>query len=377
MTYKGYIFIGFLILVLAILLFSTFRCRTIARQFLASGQNFLHYQSLANRRPSYRFDSYYSRNFFKFPESFALARISVFTDNNAFLVKLRENSFFVILAGYIVVLVAWYAYNGVLFQFSLGLWALALLPLPMVLGRSAQFVKELTPFILLLLSYEALQGVAGSIAVIPVIHSTVASAGAVHYGFLEAIQSAFLSPDLTDVMTFFYGLHFPLIMVGAVLFWYSNKIIYRRYVYALVACSYVSLLFYVLAPSAPPWYNGVVTNLLANTSTQVGSSGILGETAKIGSLIESDKLAAFPSLHAAYVVLFGHFAIRLKKIYAAVSVPIVAGVVFSTIYLGQHYVVDLIGGIAVAAACAFLTTKVVGRHQLVQMTGTPGTEPDA
>ena len=253
----------------------------------------------------------------------------------------------------------WYAYNGVLFQFSLGLWALGLLPLTFLLGKSKQFVRELIPFIVLLLSYEALQGVAGSLSVTPVIHAAAASGIVVQPGFLQAVQSAFLSPDLTDLMTFMYGLHFPLIIAGAFLFWYSDRTIYKRYVYALVACSYVSLLFYIVAPSAPPWYNGVVTNLLANTSTQAGSSGIIGEMTKIGTLIESDKLAAFPSLHAAYVVLFGYFTIKLKRIYALFSSPIVAGVLFSTIYLGQHYIVDLIGGIVVAAGCVFLTTKVV------------------
>lgn len=248
-----------------------------------------------------------------------------------FLSKLRQNAFFVILGCYAVVLMIWYAYNGVLFQFSLGLWALGLLPLTFFLGKSKQFVRELTPFIVLLLSYEALQGVAGSLSVTPVIHAAAASGIVVQPGFLQAVQSAFLSPDLTDVMTFMYGLHFPLIMAGAFLFWYSDKTIYKRYVYALVACSYVSLLFYIAAPSAPPWYNGVVTNLLTNTSIQVGSSGIIGEMARIGSLIESDKLAAFPSLHAAYVVLFGYFTIKLKKIYALFSAPIMAGVLFSTI----------------------------------------------
>ena len=295
-----------------------------------------------------------------------------------FLSKLRQNVFFVILGCYAVVLMIWYAYNGVLFQFSLGLWALGLLPLTFFLGKSKQFVRELTPFIVLLLSYEALQGVAGSLSVTPVIHAAAASSIVVQPGFLQAVQSAFLSPDLTDVMTLMYGLHFPLIMAGAFLFWYSDKTIYKRYVYALVACSYVSLLFYIIAPSAPPWYNGVVTNLLTNTSTQVGSSGIIGEIARIGSLIESDKLAAFPSLHAAYVVLFGYFTIKLKKIYALFSAPIVAGVLFSTIYLGQHYIIDLIGGIVVASGCVFLMTKVIRSQTLstsVEMQATSGLSP--
>jgi len=82
----------------------------------------------------------------------------------------------------------------------------------LLLGRSAQFVKELTPFIVLLMSYEALQGVAGSLTLAPVIHQ----AGSVtSYGIIEAVQSAFLSPDLTDDMSLFYGLHFPLVIGSA------------------------------------------------------------------------------------------------------------------------------------------------------------------
>ncbi len=286
----------------------------------------------------------------------------MFLETRPLLAKLRTNAFFILLGSYAVVLVAWYAYNGVLFQFSLGLWALAFLPVTLFLGKTRQFARELTPFIVLLLSYEALQGVAGSLTISPVIHPSVSAPFAVPYGFLQAVQSAFLSPDLTDVMTLLYGLHFPLVIVAAVLFWYSNRTVYKRYVYSLVAASYVSLLFYVIAPSAPPWYNGVVTNLLASTSAQAGSSAIIGEFAKIGSLIESDKFAAFPSLHAAYAVLFGYFTIKIKRIYALVSAPIVGGILFSTIYLGQHYVVDLVGGIAVAAGAVFLMTKMVGQR---------------
>jgi membrane-associated phospholipid phosphatase len=285
----------------------------------------------------------------------------VFLENRPFLAKLRSNVFFLFLGGYAGVLVVWYAYNGVLFQFSLGLWALAFLPVTLVLGRTRQFARELTPFIVLLLSYEALQGVAGSLAIIPVIHATATSTIA-PYGFYQAVQSAFLSPDLTDVMTFLYGLHFPLIIIASVVFWYANRTIYERYVYSLVAVSYVSLLFYIIAPSAPPWYNGVVTNLLASASAQAGSPGIIGEFAKIGSMIESDKFAAFPSLHAAYAVLFGYFTIKLKRIYAIVSVPTVGGILFSTVYLGQHYIIDLIGGTAVAAVCVFIMTRTIRRQ---------------
>jgi len=63
-------------------------------------------------------------------------------------------------AGYGAVLILWYAYYGVPFSFSLGLVFLALLPVTLPLGKTTQIVKELTPFIVLLMSYEALRGVA-------------------------------------------------------------------------------------------------------------------------------------------------------------------------------------------------------------------------
>ena len=283
--------------------------------------------------------------------------------------KLRENAFLVMPAAYGLVLTLWYAYYGVLFSFSLGLVFLALLPATLILGRTAQFVKELTPFIILLMSYEALQGVAGSLTLSPVIHH---AGSGVSYGIIEAVQSAFLSPDLTDIMSLLYGLHFPLVIGSAILLWYSSKVLYRRYVYSLVACSYVSLIFYTLAPSAPPWYNGVASNLLATTSAQIGSSSLFSELARIGSLIESDKLAAFPSLHAAYVVLFSYFTIKLKRIFGIVSIPITVGVLFSTVYLGQHYITDLVAGIAVAAVCVLIVTRLDGKEGRSTLTPSTG-----
>src|SRR5207302_2840672 len=111
------------------------------------------------------------------------------------------------------------------------------------------------------------------------------------------------------------------------------------------------------------WYNGVASTLLATTSAQIGSSSLFSELAIIGSLIESDQLAAFPSLHTAYVVLFSYFTIKLKRTYALVSIPITVGVLFSTIYLGQHYIADLVAGITVAATCAIIVTRLDRREK--------------
>src|SRR5467141_85566 len=41
---------------------------------------------------------------------------------------------------------------------------------------------------------------------------------------IEAVQSAFLSPDLTDAMSLFYGLHFPLVIGSAILRFFSGTL---------------------------------------------------------------------------------------------------------------------------------------------------------
>ena len=144
--------------------------------------------------------------------------------------------------------------------------------------------------------------------------------------------------------------------------WYSDKTLYQRYVYSLVASSYISLFFYLFMPLAPPCYTGVSTNLLDPGAMQFGWSSLISSLDNIGELIESDKVAAFPSLHAAYVVLFCYFTLKLRKRYGLVSVPITVGVLFSTIYLGQHFIIDLVAGAAIAAACVFIVTRIAARN---------------
>jgi membrane-associated phospholipid phosphatase len=131
---------------------------------------------------------------------------------------------------------------------------------------------------------------------------------------------------------------------------------------ALVISSYASLIVYVLAPSAPPWYMGVATNLLQTNTSVQASPNLFSKVVTYSAMIESDPLAAIPSLHAAYITLFCYFAIRLRTLYGLVSVPITAGVLFSTVYLGQHYLIDLAAGGAVAALATLASTRIAKRQ---------------
>ncbi|MDA4111511.1 MAG: phosphatase PAP2 family protein [Thaumarchaeota archaeon] len=223
-------------------------------------------------------------------------------------------------------------------------------------------MKNWTPFLALLLSYEALQGIAGYVTnsgnVVSLAQIDQSVWGFNLTGF---VQSTFSSQDLTYLASFLYSLHFPIVIGSAVFFWYTDKKTYPKYVYALLLTSYLSLVTFVLMPTAPPWYSGVASDSIGNASGPL--SGLFNGVAQISRAIESDKFAAFPSLHGAYAILFSYFMIRSRLRLAFIALPITIGILFSTIYLGQHYLIDLVGGGIYAAISVVVVEKYLTRKK--------------
>ena len=127
----------------------------------------------------------------------------------------------------------------------------------------------------------------------------------------------------------------------------------------MVLTSYLALITFIAFPTSPPWFTGAAQNLLSAGNAMLPSA--LQGLQQALLAIESDKFAAFPSLHAAYVVLFAVYALRLSKKLGLVALVITGGVFFSTIYLGQHYVIDLLGGIIYSLAAVVVMDKVDGQ----------------
>ena len=50
---------------------------------------------------------------------------------------------------------------------------------------------------------------------------------------------------------------------------------------------------------------------------------------------------------------------KLKRVYGLFAIPITIGILFSTLYLGQHYLIDLIGGAAVATVAILISSRLV------------------
>jgi membrane-associated phospholipid phosphatase len=274
---------------------------------------------------------------------------------------LRRESYIIMLAAYVALLLFSYFRYGILFQFSLGMYALVSLPLILLIGGGRLvFLKSWIPFLIVFLSYEALQGLVSVV----VANSGIISLYAIDaplWGFnlTGAVQSALLSPAMTAVMTFFYSLHLPLVVLASIYLWYSDKSIYKKYTHAIIITSYCALVTFLLFPTAPPWYEGAATNLLQG----INSAGPVQIYTSVMNLIEADRFAAFPSLHSAFAIIFLFYMRRRGRTHGRVALFITAGILFSTIYLGQHYLIDVIGGAFYSLSACFLVDWLVKRSE--------------
>lgn len=263
---------------------------------------------------------------------------------------------------YATVVAAAYLRFGTLPVFDLGVASAIVFPLIGLATGSREFLKTSVLFVAVLLTYEALQGATG----ILVASGNVASLAGVDRALMGSdiasdVQEVFASSATTLVSTIFYGLHLFLVLIAFAAFWFKDKTVFRRYAYSLVVTSYLALVTFVILPTAPPWLAGAAQNLLASGDKML--PGAIQELQAVVFSGESDIYAAFPSLHVAYATLFTIFMFKLGRKYGFTSLPVLGGVCFSVVYLGQHYLVDVLAGVAYAAISAYLVGRVMARRR--------------
>ena len=178
----------------------------------------------------------------------------------------------------------------------------------------------------------------------------------------KVFQDHFLqfSPGLDTLALFVYTWHFYLPFFFGMLLWWKSKKLYDPYFLALTITIYLSLLTFFAVPVAPPWLasdQGLVDihHLTLETGPTLGWNSL----PSIYRLFNANEVAAFPSLHFAFPILISIFAFQAfgKKAFPVLIYP--ALMAFSLIYLGEHYVLDLLGGFIYAVMGVALSYYVI------------------
>ena len=271
------------------------------------------------------------------------------------LASFRRYAYATLTAGYFVTLLAFCWDTNITSVLSFNLLLLAAIPLLGLVGQLKRPLRSWLALVMIALSYEVIAGPIDAI----VDSSGVLSLSNVDrslwgFNFTGWVQSTFASAVTTDVASLVYLGLVPIILGSALLIWRRSKADFGKFVSALVLTSYSALLTFILVPTAPPWFSGVATNLVGAS----GPHGVVGAFAPMASLAVPDYFASFPSLHVAYTITCAFFLYKMYGRVGLVGAALAGATLFSTLYLGQHFAIDLIGGAAYSLIPCLIVTRL-------------------
>ncbi len=239
------------------------------------------------------------------------------------------------------------------------------------LGRFMQFVRDWSFPTILYLSYEYLRGLApilsGKAHVWPMINFDRLLFGVLPTNSLQRLFFDEKNIRWWDTgATVLYVSHFIVPMIAGFVFWLLDKKIFKEYFLALLILSYLGFITFVIFPAVPPWlasergYIPHVESIMGKVFESFGQPMVIPT---IYSFFGANQVAAVPSLHAAYPLLTALFIMRKFKRRGILTITYVLGVWFSVVYLGEHYVFDVVAG---AAYAIFVFWIVVEREKVLK-----------
>lgn len=226
-----------------------------------------------------------------------------------------------------------------------------------------QVYLDWLPFTAVLIVYDRTRGVADAMGM-PLHEADVLGWEKALFG--GHVPTVWLQQHLYDphhvfwydaLCTVTYTSHFVVTPVLGAILWMRNRKIWLQFISRVILLSVAGLATYVLFPEAPPWMaadNGLI-GVPVHRLTARGWSWLHAETLRTtldhAQRAGSNPVAAMPSLHVGFACLIAVFIgckLRSRWRVLLALYPLAMG--FALVYLGEHYVIDLIAGCLYAVA---------------------------
>jgi hypothetical protein len=253
-------------------------------------------------------------------------------------------------------------------------------------NRLGRFVRDWSPVAIILFIYVVAFGLVSNLQ-LPAYYSPQLDADKlIGFGHLPTamlqdwIGRPPLALELLSVAAYLSHFFFP-VCLGFYL-WLRRGDGFRELLYADIAVSLLAGITQVILPAAPPWLaaeHGLapgVHDVLRGALSDVG----LPELARLkGDSHAYNIVAAFPSIHAAFPVLGMIVALRhrVPRWLLVAQALQLAAVWFVIVYTGEHYVIDVLGGVLYAFAAVWIVRRAlaaVDARRAVRATPSPAGE---
>jgi membrane-associated phospholipid phosphatase len=281
--------------------------------------------------------------------------------------------------GYLAVLIIIVIFVGVpTDRFSLFLIILAGLGIT-CLGRGwrafGRVVLDWLPFTLVLVIYDESRGLAKAIGM-PLHEADIASVDRAVFGVVPTVwlQDHFLTPGSPHwydaVATLIYTSHFLATPIVAAVLWLRDRTAWLAFITRVIVLSILGLITYTLFPAAPPWYaarDGVIDPVIRGSARgwlwlHVNHAGNLLSEGQASA----NPVAAMPSLHTAFATIIAlYVGTRLPRRWRWLLVLYPLAMGLALVYLGEHYVVDVVAGVVYALVTHVVIRQWEKRHSTV------------
>jgi membrane-associated phospholipid phosphatase len=232
--------------------------------------------------------------------------------------------------------------------------------------RLGQVLLDWLPFTLVLVAYDKTRAVADAVGM-PLHEADIVHAEKVLcFGTVPTVwlQQHLYNPAhvywYDALMTLIYTSHFLATPVLAAVLWVRDRRVWMQFISRVIVLSVAGLMTYVLFPEAPPWMasrDGDIAQPVERLSARGWiwmHAGHLKATLAHAQRDGSNPVAAMPSLHVAFACLVAIFIgskLRTRLRWLLALYPLAMG--FALVYLGEHYVIDLLAGLAYALAAHY------------------------
>lgn len=220
--------------------------------------------------------------------------------------------------------------------------------------KIVRFICDFSPIFFAISIYELLGGIIPHLR--PDVDSFLTKIDLFIFGVHPSLWTErFLMPWLIDLSAVAYASYYfiPVVLIVVLYFWGKEAEFYPV-ICTLLLGYYLSYAGYIAMPSIGPRYT-----LQSLYSTPLHSGGIAKSIIDILNSLEGNKRNCFPSGHTQITLLSLWFAFTYRRPLFWIYLPICTALIFATVYLRYHYVIDIAAGVAFAGITLFLGSAIL------------------
>ncbi len=294
-----------------------------------------------------------------------------------------RNRIALLIVGYLVGLGGMILIKGI--YLSPDRYFVILLAPALVLGVGKGYVRDFLPLIIGIFIYEELRGVAHILNPEPYYMPHLKFDEIIFFGNnLTIVLQDWLWTGQVQWYDQVLGLlnraHFIVPPTLMFLIWLENRALYYRALLTIVGCSMLGAVIFLIYPAAPPWAAaqiGLLPEMTKIGYAQADASPIQASKSLIESLMLPNPYAAVPSLHTAYSTLVAIFALSWHRRFGYVMCIYPLAMYFCIVYFADHYVSDILVGIAVALFAWWAAGRLIARPGRIHRLAGPFPPPIA